>query len=57
MVKSDLELYEEYRKKQNEKLDSTCPKSPNGTHTWYPLDEGLYDVDMMCTWCRRIVND
>lgn len=38
-------------------LDAPCGKSPNGTHDWYALEEGLYDVNMKCSWCRKIVND
>lgn len=41
----------------NPELETTCPKSPNGTHDWAAMEEGLYDIPMFCRWCRRTVYD
>ena len=38
-------------------MSESCPKSPNGDHQYVALEEGLYDVMMMCDWCKKVIQD
>ena len=37
--------------------ETTCPKSPNGTHEWERFSDTYYTKGYMCEWCNKEVED